>query len=170
MPIYITDLKVTVSSPGASHSSPGASHKGWIDVFSWSWGTAQSGSGGHVGEGHRVGGTYVRQPDPVSKVSGITRRLDRHKIVLTTTYSSSDNLFKFKRFDASLVFSHDAPGGTPSSGPRHTLNLRHAEITDIQPSVQGEELTITFLDYYFNGAWNLDPEMVSAITAPFHFT
>jgi type VI protein secretion system component Hcp len=87
--------------------------------------------------------------------------------IMKPTGTSSHNLFRGQRLDVSIVFAYCAPGGPPSPGPRHTLNLSGAVITDIEHSYRGEEVTISFSNYYFNGAWNVPPQTISLITAPF---
>jgi hypothetical protein len=102
--------------------------------------------------------------------SAISGSRPRYGIVITMpTGTSPHNLFRGQRFDVSIVFAYGAPSGpsSPNPGPRHTLNLSQAVVTNIQPSYRGEELTVTFSDYYFNGAWNLSPHIILLITAPF---
>jgi type VI secretion system Hcp family effector len=98
-------------------------------------------------------------------------------VVTKATDVSSPGLFRAAlgggKLDVSLVFAAVGPGGLP--GPRHTLKLRNAVITDIkphypQPSSRGEltryeKLTLTFSEYYFNGARNVHPQLISLMTA-----
>jgi type VI secretion system secreted protein Hcp len=46
---YFLDLK------GIKGESQDSVYKGWIDIYSWSFGATQSGSGGHVGGGSGAG-------------------------------------------------------------------------------------------------------------------
>jgi len=46
---YFLDLK------GIKGESQDDKYKGWIDIYSWSFGATQSGSGGHVGGGSGAG-------------------------------------------------------------------------------------------------------------------
>jgi len=46
---YFLELK------GVKGEAQDAKRKGWIDIFSWSFGASQSGSGGHVGGGSGAG-------------------------------------------------------------------------------------------------------------------
>jgi len=46
---YFLDLK------GIKGEAQDKTHIGWIDIFSWSFGATQSGSGGHVGGGSGAG-------------------------------------------------------------------------------------------------------------------
>jgi type VI secretion system secreted protein Hcp len=55
---------------GIDGEAQDAAHKGWIDIFSWSFGASQSGSGGHVGGGSGAGKVNMQEIH-------ITKRTDK---------------------------------------------------------------------------------------------
>jgi type VI protein secretion system component Hcp len=54
--VTLLNAKIESISPSSIKGNIGsATYKGWIDIFSWSFGATQSGSGGHVGGGSGAG-------------------------------------------------------------------------------------------------------------------
>jgi len=102
---------------GIDGEAQDAAHKGWIDIFSWSFGASQSGSGGHVGGGSGAGkvnmhdisvtkrtdksscdlflkcanGKHYDQADIISRKAG-EKPLEFLKIKLQQVFVSSYNL------------------------------------------------------------------------------
>jgi type VI protein secretion system component Hcp len=138
MPIYMQYLGITGNGQNVFND------KGWIEIFSWSFGASMAESGGSAssdreGSTPSVGEIVVTKPTDVWS-HGL--RLQRREL------------------EVFIVFANH--GGT---GPRHTLKLNRAVITDIKPScpqrsgrgdlARYEKLTFTFSEYYFNGLRNV---------------
>jgi type VI secretion system secreted protein Hcp len=86
---YFLDLK------GIKGEAQDKAKKGWIDIFSWSFGASQSGSGGHVGGGSGAG------------------KVNMHDITVTkrTDTASSDLFLKCangKHYDEATIVSRKA--------------------------------------------------------------
>lgn len=86
---YFLDLK------GIKGEAQDDAKKGWIDIFSWSFGASQSGSGGHVGGGSGAG------------------KVNMHDITVTkrTDTASADLFLKCangKHYDEATIVSRKA--------------------------------------------------------------
>jgi|ERR1035441_1428616 hypothetical protein len=170
MPIYIQQH----ISMGGSRSNPWA---GYIEVASFSVGithlTTVGSSTGGAGAGRVSLGDLQIGGSPVSRPS------HHHKIIVTMPADpwSHGLLSRGRELEVSIIFANAVPGGWPTPRPRHTLNLSRAVITDIQPyslqrsgggdATRYEKLTLTFSDYYFNGAPNVSLQLISSIAVPF---
>jgi type VI secretion system Hcp family effector len=156
MPVYLNYETIA----GNSQEASGVAGK-WIELSSFQWG---------------VGRAIASLPGGASNTESSAPSVS--EIVVTkVTDVSSPGLFRAAlgggKLDVSVIFGTVGPGGLP--GPRHTLKLRTAVITDIkphypQPSSRGElrryeKLTLTFSEYYFNGARNVPPQLISLMTA-----
>jgi hypothetical protein len=148
MPIYMQYSGIK------GESVPGLPGHGWIEINSFQWGVGRGISSPTGGSADResstpsVGEIVVTKPtdDAVSPrfLAEVLEALGNTK----------------KKRDVSIVFTNVVPGG-----PRHTLNLREAVITGIQPHyphrsgtgefTRCENLTIAFSEYHFSGLPNI---------------
>jgi type VI secretion system secreted protein Hcp len=80
---------------GVDGEAQDATYKGWIDIFSWSFGASQSGSGGHVGGGSGAGKVNMHD-------ISVTKRTDK---------SSADLFLKCangKHYDEATILARKA--------------------------------------------------------------
>jgi type VI protein secretion system component Hcp len=155
MPIYMNYAGIA----GEGQKPPGLAGK-WIELNSFQCGVAR-------GISSATGGASDRESsEPSVSEVVVTKASD------VPTPSLFNAAYGGGKLDVSIVIATVGPGGLP--GPRHTLKLRNAVITDIKPYypqhpgrgklTRYEKLTLTFSEYYFNGAPNVPPQLISLMT------
>ena len=135
MPIYMNYSGITGNVQSMS-GPPGQ----WIEISSIQWGVDRRISVGNMGSSDNKGSA--------PSVGEIVVTKPKHP----------HHFLKGMKLPIFIVFTNVVP-----AGPRHTLALNHAVITDIKPHhpqsrgdklTMHEELTITFPEYHFNGVRN----------------
>jgi hypothetical protein len=135
MPIYMNYPGITGNVPSVA-GLPGQ----WIEISSFQWGVGRGISSGSSSSSDREGS--------VPSVSEVVVTKPKHH----------HHFLRGIKVPILIIFTNVLAGG-----PRHTLALNHAVITNIKPhNPQGrgdkltmyEKLTITFPEYHFNGVRN----------------
>ena len=135
MPIYMNYSGI----PGNVQTMSGPPDQ-WIEISSFQWG---------VGRG--ISNSTSSTSDREGSAPSVGE-------IVVTKPKHFPPLFIGRKLPIAIIFTDAVPGG-----PRHTLTLNHAVITDIQPDhpeprggklTMYEKLTIAFPEYYFNGVRN----------------
>jgi len=112
-------------------------YKGWIDIFSWSFGASQSGSGGHVGGGSGAGKvnmhdiTVTKRTDTASADLFLKCANGKHYDEATiVSRKAGEKPLEFLKIKMQQVFvsSYNLGGSHGDDTPMESITLNFAKI------------------------------------------